>query len=95
MPTTNVMTCDTLKQLKYLKTGQQVVEEILDVQRPGCPREFFNIPVPRDNKLFNPDQLDNLEMPLQRSRFDQRTGQSPSNPRQQVTQTTSVDITQK
>ncbi|KAK3098032.1 hypothetical protein FSP39_015507 [Pinctada imbricata] len=67
--------------------GQQVVEEILDVQRPGCPREFFNIPVPV-NHFLNPDKLDNLEMPLQRSRFAQTTGQSPSNPRQQLNEIT-------
>lgn len=59
------------------------MEEILDVQRPGCPREFFNIPVPK-NHPFNPDNLDNLQMPLQRSRFNQRTGQTAGNPRQQV-----------
>jgi hypothetical protein len=29
--------------------GQQVVEEILDSQRPGCPIEYFNIPVPPDH----------------------------------------------
>lgn len=67
--------------------GQQVVEEILDVQRPGCPREFFNIPVPK-NHPFNPDNLDNLQMPLQRSRFNQRTGQTAGNPRQQLNEIT-------
>ncbi|XP_078313072.1 dual oxidase 2-like isoform X3 [Crassostrea virginica] len=67
--------------------GQQVVEEILDAQRPGCPREFFNIPVPKDHP-FNPDRLDNLQMPLQRSRFNQRTGQTAGNPRQQLNEIT-------
>ncbi|XP_048733941.2 dual oxidase 2-like isoform X2 [Ostrea edulis] len=67
--------------------GQQIVEEILDVQRPGCPREFFNIPVPKDHR-FNPNNLDNLQMPLQRSRFNQRTGQTAGNPRQQLNEIT-------
>ncbi|XP_061164792.1 dual oxidase 2-like [Saccostrea echinata] len=67
--------------------GQQVVEEILDVQRPGCPREFFNIPVPKGHR-FNPNNLDNLQMPLQRSRFNQRTGQTAGNPRQQLNEIT-------
>ncbi|XP_062578537.1 dual oxidase 2-like isoform X2 [Saccostrea cucullata] len=67
--------------------GQQIVEEILDVQRPGCPREFFNIPVPKGHR-FNPKNLDNLQMPLQRSRFNQRTGQTAGNPRQQLNEIT-------
>jgi dual oxidase len=33
--------------------GQQVVEEIMDSQRPGCPREFENIDVPRGHDLFD------------------------------------------
>lgn len=58
----------------------------MDSQRPGCPREFFNIPVNPDIKTpnFDPDRRGNIEMPLFRSRFDQRTGYSPNNPRQQV-----------
>ena len=55
----------------------------MDVQRPGCPREFFNIKVPKRH-IYNPDEKDDLEMPFLRSRFDQRTGQTPNNPRQQV-----------
>ncbi|KAK3766013.1 hypothetical protein RRG08_002256 [Elysia crispata] len=67
--------------------GQQLVEEIMDVQRPGCPIEFFNIPVPKDHK-YNPDGKDNLEMPFRRARYDQRTGVSPNNPRQQLNEIT-------
>lgn len=66
-------------------TGQQVVEEILDAQRPGCPREFFNIPVNPDvTPDYDPERKGNVEMPVLRSRYDQRTGYSPNNPRQQV-----------
>uniref|UniRef100_A0A8W8MLH3 Uncharacterized protein n=1 Tax=Magallana gigas TaxID=29159 RepID=A0A8W8MLH3_MAGGI len=69
--------------------GQQVVEEIMDSQRPGCPREYENIPVPKNNTLYRDSEAfnsatDTVFMPFPRSRFDQRTGQSPSNPRQQV-----------
>lgn len=67
--------------------GQQLVEEIMDVQRPGCPIEFFNIPVPKDH-MYNPDRKDNLEMPFRRARYDQRTGLSPNNPRQQLNEIT-------
>ena len=62
-----------------------MVEEILDAQRPGCPREFFNVPVTDDvTQNLNPENKDNFEMPFLRSRYDQRTGYSPNNPRQQV-----------
>lgn len=73
--------------------GQQVVEEIMDSQRPGCPREYENIPVPKNNTLYRDSEAfnsatDTVFMPFPRSRFDQRTGQSPSNPRQQLNEIT-------
>lgn len=71
--------------------GQQVVEEILDAQRPGCPREFFNIHVTPDKDRkpnFDPEGKGNIEMPVFRSRYDQRTGYSPNNPRQQLNEIT-------
>lgn len=61
--------------------GQQVVEEILDAQRPGCPPEYFNIHITKESKLSKSEKK---EMPLLRSRYDQTTGYSPGNPRQQV-----------
>jgi dual oxidase len=62
--------------------GQQVVEEILDAQRPGCPPEYFNIKIPKDHEFYTKDRE---EMPFLRSRWSQQTGHSPGNPRQQVT----------
>ena len=59
------------------------MEEILDAQRPGCPPEYFNIEIPRDHR-FNHSK----EMPFLRSRYDQRTGYSPNNPRQQLNEIT-------
>ncbi|KAK3803213.1 hypothetical protein RRG08_013796 [Elysia crispata] len=67
--------------------GQQMVEEIMDAQRSGCPIEYFNIKVPLGHK-YNPHNLTNLEMPFQRARYDQRTGFSPNNPRQQINEIT-------
>ena len=55
----------------------------MDAQRPGCPREYENIPVPKGHR-YNPQNLSNLAMPFLRSRYNFRTGQSPNNPRQQV-----------
>ncbi|BFY98360.1 hypothetical protein BsWGS_01400 [Bradybaena similaris] len=67
--------------------GQQLVEEILDAQRPGCPIEFFNIKVPLGHK-YNPENKTNLELPFLRARFDQSTGYSANNPRQQINEIT-------
>lgn len=62
-------------------SGQQVVEEILDAQRPGCPPEYFNIDLPQGYG-YDTDRIGVL--PLLRSRYDMRTGFSPNVPRQQV-----------
>ncbi|WAR00874.1 DUOX2-like protein [Mya arenaria] len=79
----------TTNQLVRLCSGQQVVEEILDAQRPGCPREFFNIPVKHNvTPTYDPERKGDVEMPVLRSRYDQRTGLSPNNPRQQLNEIT-------
>ena len=62
--------------------GQQVVEEILDAQRPACPPEYFNIEIPMNHTYRT--KPGHTVMPFLRSRYDQRTGYSPNNPRQQV-----------
>ncbi|KAL3865900.1 hypothetical protein ACJMK2_043248 [Sinanodonta woodiana] len=67
--------------------GQQLVEEIMDAQTPGCPVEFFNIKVP-PNHVLNPEGKSDLEMPLRRTRYDTTTGHSPNNPRQQLSEIT-------
>ncbi|KRT80163.1 peroxidase, partial [Oryctes borbonicus] len=64
--------------------GQQVVEEILDAQRPACPPEYFNIKIPDGH----PYRKTHSQMPLLRTRYDQRTGYSPNNPRQQLNEIT-------
>eukprot|EP00850_Spirogloea_muscicola_P024687 SM001297S26186 [mRNA] locus=s1297:60:1959:- [translate_table: standard] len=35
--------------------GQQVVEEIIDSQVPACPLEYFNIPIPECDDLYDPN----------------------------------------
>ena len=60
-----------------------MVEEVLDAQRPGCPPEYFNVPLPENHEYRNENPgLD--EMPFLRSRYDMNSGLSPNNPRQQV-----------
>ncbi|KAH7965539.1 hypothetical protein HPB49_008691 [Dermacentor silvarum] len=61
--------------------GQQVVEEILDAQRSGCPPEYFNIPIPENHEYRN---IGAAAMPFLRTRYDVRTGNSPNNPRRQI-----------
>ncbi|KAK8769921.1 hypothetical protein V5799_013616 [Amblyomma americanum] len=65
--------------------GQQVVEEILDAQRSGCPPEYFNIPIPETHEYRN---IGAAAMPFLRTRYDVRTGNSPNNPRRQINEIT-------
>ena len=68
----------------YMFLGQQVVEEVLDAQRPGCPPEYFNISLPAGHPDLNNDTVDKF-IPLLRSRYDfANTGYSPNSPREQV-----------
>ncbi|XP_065174926.1 dual oxidase 1-like [Sycon ciliatum] len=68
--------------------GQQVVEEILDAQRPGCPPEYFNIAIPKGHRLYDSDGDGGKYIPFLRSRYDKNTGQSPNNVRQQLNEIT-------
>lgn len=69
----------------FIFLGQQVVEEVLDAQRPGCPPEYFNIEVPKDHAVLDPTGHGNITIPFLRSRYDMgRTGFSPNSPREQV-----------
>ncbi|GFG34861.1 hypothetical protein Cfor_10393 [Coptotermes formosanus] len=67
--------------------GQQVVEEILDAQRPACPPEYFNIKIP-ENHSYHTHKPNHSEIPVLRTRYDMRTGFSPNNPRQQLNEIT-------
>jgi hypothetical protein len=81
------------------RTGQQLVEEVLDAQKAHCPAEYFNIPLPENNTenegLLN-EKLDLYEyrertkldvLPFVRTRYDAASGTGPNNPRQQVHRT--------
>uniref|UniRef100_A0A7N4PVT1 NAD(P)H oxidase (H2O2-forming) n=1 Tax=Sarcophilus harrisii TaxID=9305 RepID=A0A7N4PVT1_SARHA len=69
--------------------GYHVLSEVVSVERPGCPAEFMNIQIPKGDKVFDPDNTGNIELPFQRSEWDLHTGQSPNNPRDQINQVTS------
>ncbi|XP_061630725.1 dual oxidase 2 [Phyllopteryx taeniolatus] len=72
--------------------GYHVAFEITNSRTPGCPPEFMNIPVPKDDPIFDPHGTGEVLLPFQRGPWDKDTGQSPSNPRTQVnTVTTWID----
>lgn len=70
--------------VNVLFLGQQLVEELMDAQSPGCPIEFFNIRVPEGHPKFDPNKTGNMEMNFRRSRYDHKSGFSPNNPRKIV-----------
>ncbi|XP_060531820.1 dual oxidase 2-like [Cylas formicarius] len=74
------------KNALFVFFGQQIVEEILDAQRPACPPEYFNIKVPKGHHFEN--LTGHTQMPFLRSRYDPTTGYSPNNPRQQLNEIT-------
>ena len=61
---------------------------MLDVQLPGCIPEYENMLVPKCHPLFDPNCQSERYIPFLRSRYDFRTGYSPSNPRQQLNEIT-------
>ncbi|XP_070279616.1 dual oxidase 2 [Myotis yumanensis] len=61
--------------------GYHVLSDLVSIERPSCPAEFLNIHIPRGDPKFDPNWRGDVVLPFQRSRWDPKTGQSPSNPR--------------
>ncbi|XP_059558432.1 dual oxidase 1 isoform X1 [Myotis daubentonii] len=61
--------------------GYHVLSDLVSIERPGCPAEFLNIHIPLGDPVFDPHRRGDVVLPFQRSRWDPKTGQSPSNPR--------------
>ncbi|XP_030043766.1 dual oxidase 1 isoform X2 [Microcaecilia unicolor] len=68
--------------------GFHVLSEIIGPDKYGCPVEFLNIPVPAGDPMFDTNDARNMVLPYQRTQSSPGTGQSPSNPRQQVNSVT-------
>ncbi|XP_067871575.1 dual oxidase 2 [Heterodontus francisci] len=68
--------------------GYHVMFEILDTRYPACPPEFFDIPIPRGDSVFDPNGTENVRLLFQRSEWDSHSGQSPNNPRIQINEVT-------
>ncbi|XP_054156010.1 dual oxidase-like isoform X2 [Oppia nitens] len=87
-------TSNTGKTAFFVFFGQQIVEEILDAQNPGCPPEFIPIQFPRSVLAANGSLVPyrhstgHTWMPLRRSRYALHTGLSPNSPRQQLNEVT-------
>ena len=62
----------------------QFIDHDLDLTTSATPREAFNVAVPKGDKLFDPQSTGTQVIPLSRSKSDPTTGQSPTNPRQQI-----------
>ena len=59
-----------------------MVDEIVDSRNPACPPEYFNIPIPKDDLLYDPEGRGDISLGFLRSQYDQNV--SESSPRQQV-----------
>ncbi|KAK2164701.1 hypothetical protein LSH36_60g05053 [Paralvinella palmiformis] len=64
--------------------GQQLVEEILDAQRAGCPPEYINLDIPKEHEHYSENPKFVNVLPVLRTRYDMKTGLTPNNPRQQL-----------
>lgn len=67
----------------------QFIDHDLDLTENADPAESFNIAVPDDDALFDPDGTGEAEIFLNRSIYDTETGNEVGDPRQQINQITS------
>ncbi len=66
----------------------QFIDHDLDLTTTSTT-EFFNIPIPQGDPIFDPNSTGTQFMPFPRSVYDSATGLGPGNPRQQVNAITS------
>ncbi len=66
----------------------QFIDHDLDLTPGGTPTDLFNIAVPTGDPQFDPASTGTQIIPLNRSAFDPTTGDSTTNPRQQVNKIT-------
>jgi len=65
-------------------SGQVVSAEILYATEHGCPIELHKIPIDKCDEMYDEECTGEAFMPFHRALYDRRTGQSPNNPREQV-----------
>ncbi|OQV13223.1 Dual oxidase [Hypsibius exemplaris] len=64
--------------------GEFLAFDILQGMETGCPFEVLKIPIARCDASFDKECQGETAMPILRTRYDQKTGQSPNNPRAQT-----------
>ena len=63
-----------------------VFNEIVDLERMGCPPEHLYIPIPKGD-YYDPEGKGTLQMPFMRARYDQAvSGYYTNHPRDQINQ---------
>lgn len=67
-----------------------MLQEISGEQAPGCPPEYFNIPVPVGDPTFDFQGSGTVSIPYQRADYEtSNSGYSPNHPREQLNPVTS------
>ena len=64
--------------------GQVVSAEILMASEHGCPIEMHRIQIEKCDEMYDEGCDGQTFMPFHRASYDPNTGQSPNNPREQV-----------
>ena len=66
------------------------MQEIAGDEVPGCPPEYFNIPVPIGDSTFDPKDSGTISIPFERTQYQtSSSGYSPNHPREQLNSVTS------
>jgi dual oxidase len=64
--------------------GEFLAFDILQGLETGCPFEVLKIPIAQCDGSFDKGCHGETAMPILRTKYDEKTGQSPNNPRAQV-----------
>lgn len=81
-----LLLCKTIlkRSLYIFPIGQVVSSEIVMGSEKGCPIEVHNIEIEKCDEMYDSECEGGKSIPFHRAGYDQKTGQSPNNPRQQV-----------
>lgn len=72
-------------KIHFLHAGQVVSSEIVMGSEKGCPIEVHDIKIEKCDPMYDSECKGGKSIPFHRAGYDRLTGQSPNNPRQQVT----------